>query len=207
LQKIPVTLLTGFLGSGKTTVLNQLVRQPELANTIVIINEFGEIPIDHFLVAHSTENLIMDMSSGCLCCAIRGDLVKTLRSIHWRFSNQGQRRFNRVMIETTGLADPVPIIQTLMTDPQLTKYYQLDGIISTIDLSNAQHTLDHHIEARKQAAMADCLILTKADLVSTQEQQIIQNRLFKLNIGANRHLIMNGHINAKHLLNLVRRPS
>src|SRR5574344_997819 len=115
---IPVTLLTGFLGSGKTTVLNHLVRQPELADALVIINEFGELALDHLLVAHSTENLVMEMSSGCLCCTIRGDLVKTLRDITWRFSRNGQRQFRRVLIETTGLADPAPIIHTLMTHPQ-----------------------------------------------------------------------------------------
>lgn len=105
---IPVTLLTGFLGSGKTTLLNNLVRQPELADALVIINEFGETPLDHFLVAHSTENVVMEMSSGCLCCTIRGDLVKTLRNITWRFAREGRRQFQRVLIETTGLADPAP---------------------------------------------------------------------------------------------------
>ena len=134
---IPVTLLTGFLGSGKTTVLNHLVRQPELADALVIINEFGEMALDHLLVAHSTENLVMEMSSGCLCCTIRGDLVKTLRDITWRFSRGGQRQFRRVLIETTGLADPAPIIHTLMTHPQIAPKYRLDGIVTTVDMPRA----------------------------------------------------------------------
>ncbi len=113
-DSIPVTLLTGFLGSGKTTVLNYLVRQPELADALITINEFGEMPLDHMLVAHSTENVVMEMSSGCLCCTIRGDLVKTLRDISCRFSRNGERQFRRVLIETTGLADPAPIIHTLI---------------------------------------------------------------------------------------------
>lgn len=114
-ELIPVTLLTGFLGSGKTTALNHLVRQPEMADALVIINEFGEMALDHMLVAHSTENLVMEMDSGCVCCSIRGDLVKTLRDITWRFLRDGHRQFQRVLIETTGLADPAAIIHTLMT--------------------------------------------------------------------------------------------
>jgi len=117
-RPIPVTLLTGFLGSGKTTVLNHLVQQPELeqpelADALVIINEFGEMALDHLLVAHSTESLVMERSSGCLCCTIRGDLVQTLRDISWRFSRNGERQFRRVLIETTGLADPAPILHYL----------------------------------------------------------------------------------------------
>lgn len=115
--------MTGFLGSGKTTVLNHLVRQPELADALVIINEFGEIGLDHLLVAQSTENIITEMSSGCLCCTIRGDLVKTLNDITRRFARNGKRQFRRVLIETTGLADPAPIIHTLMTEPTLANRY------------------------------------------------------------------------------------
>ena len=143
-DRIPVTLLTGFLGSGKTTVLNHLVQKPELSNALVVINEFGEEALDHALVAHSTENLVMEMSSGCLCCSIRGDLVKTLRDVAWRFSRNGQRQFRRVLIETTGLADPAPIIHTLMTDAKIAPIYKLDGIVTTIDMASGSGTLDQH---------------------------------------------------------------
>ncbi|MBK1700330.1 CobW family GTP-binding protein [Thiococcus pfennigii] len=199
---IPVTLLTGFLGSGKTTVLNQLVRQPELADALVIINEFGEMALDHMLVAHSTENLLMEMSSGCVCCSIRGDLVKTLLDITWRFARGGQRQFGRVLIETTGLADPAPIIHTLMTDPRIARRYRLDGIVATLDLATGMNTLDQHPEAVKQAAMADALLLTKADLTTDTQCAVLLRRLDGINPAAPRWEARNGEIAAQKVLNL-----
>ncbi len=175
-ERIPVTLLTGFLGSGKTTVLNHLVRQPAMADALVIINEFGEMALDHQLVAHSTENLVMEMSSGCVCCTIRRDLVQTLCDIHWRFARQGQRQFGRVLIETTGLADPAPIIQTLMTDSEVASRYRLEGIVTIVDLAAGMQTLDSHPEALKQAAVADALLLTKADLTGEPMPKALLNR-------------------------------
>ncbi len=199
---IPVTLLTGFLGSGKSTLLNQLVRQAELADALVIINEFGEMALDHMLVTHSTENLVMEMSSGCVCCSIRGDLVRTLRDITWRFSHKGQRQFRRVLIETTGLADPAPIIHTLMTDPQVAPRYRLDGIVVTLDLATGMHTLDQHPEAVKQAAMADTLLLTKPDLVTEERLEALHQRLDGINPAAPRWNVSQGEIAADKLLNL-----
>jgi G3E family GTPase len=201
-ELIPVTLLTGFLGSGKTTTLNRLVRQPEMADALVIINEFGEMSLDHMLVAHSTENLVMEMDSGCVCCSIRGDLVKTLRDITWRFARGGHRQFQRVLIETTGLADPAPIIHTLMTHPQITPKYRLDGIVTTVDMATGMQTLDQHQEAIKQAAMADVLLLTKSDLVTDEQRNVLLHRLNALNPAAPRWQVRNGEIEARKILNL-----
>lgn len=197
---IPVTLLTGFLGSGKTTVLNHLVRQPEMTDALVIINEFGDMALDHMLVAHSTENLVIELDSGCVCCSIRGDLVKTLRDITWRFSRDGRRQFQRVLVETTGLADPAPIIQTLMTHPQVAPKYRLDGVVATVDFTSGMHTLDHHPQSVKQAAMADVLLLTKADLVTAEHRQRLRHRLEEINPAASRWETLNGEIEAVKLL-------
>lgn len=199
---IPVSLLTGFLGSGKTTLLNHLVRQPEMADALVIINEFGEMALDHMLVAHSTENLVMEMSSGCVCCSIRGDLVKTLRDITWRYARDGKRWFRRVLIETTGLADPAPIIHTLMTHPQIAPKYRLDGIVATIDMAAGMSTLDEHREAVKQAAVADALLLTKADLATEEQRSALLHRLEAINPAAPRWEVSNGEIAAQKVLNL-----
>jgi G3E family GTPase len=199
---IPVTLLTGFLGSGKTTVLNHLVRQPELADALVIINEFGEMALDHHLVAHSTENIVMEMSSGCLCCTIRGDLIKTLRDITWRFSRNGQKYFQRVLIETTGLADPAPIIHTLMTHPQISSKYRLDGIVAAVDLATGMHSLNQHQEAIKQAAVADTLLLTKADLATEAQRTALMRRLDGINPAAPRWEVCSGEIAPQKVLKL-----
>lgn len=201
-ERIPVTLLTGFLGSGKTTVLNHLVQQPELSDALVIINEFGEMALDHMLVAHSTENLMMEMSSGCLCCSIRGDLVKTLKDMTWRFSRDGQRWFRRILIETTGLADPAPIIHTLMTHPQIAPKYRLDGIVATIDLAAGSNTLDQHQEAIKQVAMADALLLTKSDLTTDEQRAQLLSRLEGINPAASRWEVHNGIIAPEQILDL-----
>lgn len=199
---IPVTLLTGFLGSGKTTLLNHLVQQPEMADTLVIINEFGEMALDHLLIAHSTENLVMEISSGCVCCTIRGDLVKTLRDISWRFSRNGERQFSRVLIETTGLADPAPIIHTLMTHPQIAPKYRLDGTVATVDAETGSNTLNNHKEAVKQVAVADVLLLTKTDMTSPQNADVLKSRLRQINPAAMCWSVQNGKLEPQQILNL-----
>lgn len=198
---IPISLLTGFLGSGKTTLLNYLIAQPALKDTLVIINEFGEIGLDHLLVAHSQEDIVVEMSSGCLCCTIRGDLQKTLKDITWRFAEGGVRKFNRVIIETTGLASPIPILHTLMTDGFISSRYRLDGVVVTIDAVNGMHTLDNFTEAVQQAAVADRLLLTKTDLASQDEVARLQKRLQVLNPGATQVLSAQGQVDPEALLN------
>lgn len=163
LERLPVSVLTGFLGSGKTTVLNALLRHPEMAQTAVVINEFGEVGIDNHLVETATEDMVV-MDSGCLCCTIRGDLIETLRNLIRRRWKKEIPQFERLVIETTGLADPAPILHTLMTDPVITGRYRLDSVIATVDAVNGQSTLDAQPEAVKQAAVADRLLLTKTDM-------------------------------------------
>ncbi|ASU40943.1 GTP-binding protein [Herbaspirillum sp. meg3] len=197
---IPISLLTGFLGSGKTTLLNYLVAQPELKDTLVIINEFGEIGLDHLLVAHSQDDVVVEMSSGCLCCTIRGDLKKTLKDITWRFAEGGKRKFNRVIIETTGLASPIPILHTLMTDNFIASKYRLDGVITTIDAVNGNQTLDNHIEAVQQAAVADRLLLTKSDLAEAATLKDLQARLAQMNPSAEQILSQQGQVAPQKLL-------
>jgi len=201
-DRIPVSLLTGFLGSGKTTVLNHLVRQPELATALVIINEFGEMSLDHLLVTHSTDNVVMEMSNGCLCCTMRGDLIETLRKIQWHFSHKRQRQFDRVFIETTGLADPASIIHTLMTHPQTASQYKLDGVIACVDMATGMQTLDNHQEAVKQAALADVLLLTKSDLADTEQDAALRNRLKVINPAAAKICVNNGEVAPSQILNL-----
>ena len=183
-QRLPVSVLTGFLGSGKTTVLNYLIQQPALSRTLVLINEFGEIGIDHDLVTHSKDDVVIEMSSGCLCCTIRGDLAKTLREAPGRFARGGELWFDRVVIETTGLADPAPILHTLMTEPAVARRYRLDGVIATVDAVNGGDTLDRQIESVKQAAVADRLLVTKTDLVDDDVLRGLRDRLRVLNPAA-----------------------
>lgn len=199
---IPVTLLTGFLGSGKTTVLNHLLCQPTLARTLVIINEFGAVGLDHLLVSRVADDAVVELTSGCLCCTVRGDLVNTLKDAHWRYARGGERRFDRVVIETTGLADPAPIIHTLMTVGVIVRRYRLDGVVATLDLTNADQTLDAQPEALKQAAMADCLLLTKADLVAPAAIAALQRRLDGINPAARRLLVQHGAVAPTALLGL-----
>ncbi len=181
---IPVSVLTGFLGSGKTTLLNHLVCSPEMNRALVIINEFGAISLDHELVARSNEDLVVEMMGGCLCCTIRGDLLATLRDAPWRFAREGTCWFDRVVIETTGLADPAPILHTLMTDNHLTTLYRLDGVIATVDAAVGMATLDAQEEAVKQAAMADRILLTKTDVASAPDRTALEARLRALNPAA-----------------------
>jgi len=190
-EKIPVHILTGFLGSGKTTLLNYLVGSSQFSNTFVIINEFGEVGLDHLLVKSTSETMI-EMSSGCICCTIRGDLKMTLKDIQSRFSRNGQRQFDRVIIETTGLADPAPIIHTIMTSPELAGDYELRSVIATIDATCFDQTQSAQFEARKQAAVADSLVLTKTDLIQKPQRIRVEELVRRVNPSAPLVTAVNG---------------
>jgi len=174
-EPIPLTVLTGFLGAGKTSLLNRLVTDPALAETAVIINEFGEIGLDHLLVKPISDSVVL-LQSGCLCCTMRGDLVDALEQL-LRDLDNGRAVFRRVILETTGLADPAPVLQTAMAHPYLVMRYRLDGVITVVDAVNGDATLDAHMESVKQAAVADRIVLTKTDLVDTPEREAAKARL------------------------------
>ena len=183
---IPLTVITGFLGAGKTTLLNRLVKDATLSDTALIINEFGDVGIDHLLVKPISDGVVL-LQSGCLCCTLRGDLVEALESL-LRDLDNGRVSFRRVMLETTGLADPAPVLQTAMAHPYLVMRFRLDGVITLVDAVNGQATLDANEEAVKQVAFADRLVLTKTDLLAPQDRaaarQALTERLRALNPAA-----------------------
>lgn len=197
-DRIPVSVLTGFLGSGKTTLLNALLRDPALADTAVIVNEFGEIGLDHLLM-EAVDGEMTVMASGCICCTIRSDLESTLRDLLAKARAGTIPDFRRVVVETTGLADPAPIVQMLLNNPLVSGFFRLDAVIATVDAVNGAGQLDAQEEAVKQAAMADRLILTKTDLAEDDAADALERRLAALNPTADRIRAVKGAVAASRL--------
>ena len=183
-ERIPVTLLTGFLGAGKTTLLNHLINDPEAGRIAVIMNEFGAAGLDHDLIEASTEETIL-MQSGCLCCTFRGDIAKTLGKLMAR-KQGGELAFDRIVIETTGIAEPAPIIHTLVVDQLMPHYYRMDGVVTVADAATGSGTLKSQTEAVNQIALADLIVITKTDLVSVAELASYQAQVSTINNSAQR---------------------
>ncbi len=191
-KRVPVTLLTGFLGAGKTTLLNHLIRDPEAGRIAVIMNEFGDVGLDHDLIEEATEETVL-LQSGCLCCAILGDLAKTLRGLIAKRA-AGNANFDRVVIEASGIADPGPIVHTLATDRQIAQAFRLDGVVTLADAATGMKSLDQQFEAVHQVAMADVLILSKVDLVEPFDLSRFEKRLEGINASARRIRAQHGKV-------------
>jgi G3E family GTPase len=182
-DKLPVVLLTGFLGSGKTLLLNALLKAPCFANTAVIVNEFGEIGLDHALVQSGTDNVVL-LEAGCLCCTIADSLHETLADLHFKRVRGEVPPFERAVIETTGLADPAPILNTLLGHPSVTAHYRLDAVVTTVDAMHVEQELERNRETAKQIAVADRLVITKVDAVSPAQVSHIEKLLKNFNPAA-----------------------
>lgn len=188
--RVPVTLLTGFLGAGKTTVLNAILADASAGRVAVIVNEFGEAGLDHDLIEESTDEVVL-MQSGCLCCSVRDDLARTVAALIMR-RDDGELAFERIVIETTGLADPGPILHTLLVQPYLATHTVMDGLVTVADAANGPATLDAQFESVSQAAMADLIILSKTDLVAPETVIQFEERLRGLNPTAKIHHAVHG---------------
>ncbi|MBR0820340.1 GTP-binding protein [Bradyrhizobium liaoningense] len=195
-QRLPVSLITGFLGSGKTTLLNRLLRHDGMKDSAVIINEYGEVSLDHLLVER-VDGEVAVLASGCICCTIRSDLEQTLRDLLVKQDRGEIPPFRRILVETTGLADPAPIVQLLLNNPLVSHFLRLDTVVTTVDAVNAPHQLDRQYEAVKQVALADRLLITKSDLV--EDIAALELRLRRLNPGARIESVSHGEIDPAQL--------
>jgi G3E family GTPase len=201
LGKIPVTIITGFLGSGKTTLISRLVSHPDMNRVAVVINEVGEIGIDHDLVSMSSESVSL-LSNGCICCSVRTDLQETLRVLFNDRRSGLIPDFDRVIMETTGLADPAPVIQTLVTDPLLSAHFRYDGLVTVVDGLLGERTAHEQSESIKQIAMADLLIISKADIALEPDFLSLRQYLARINPHADQKPIRQGFVEPRTLMNL-----
>ena len=192
-------MLTGFLGSGKTTLLNQLLKHPSLGDAAVLINEFGEVGIDHQLVETVDESTVL-LSSGCLCCTIRDDLKQAIMEVHDKRARGIVPPYRRMIVETTGLADPAPILATLMNDVSLRYHYRLGTIITTVDAVNGLNQLDRQEESLKQAAVADRIVLTKIDIAEAEAVETLRQRLDQINPSAEFLIGQHGAVDVERVL-------
>ncbi|MCQ6275858.1 GTP-binding protein [Bacillus sp. V3B] len=199
-NKIPVTILTGYLGAGKTTLLNRILTEKHHQKIAVIVNEFGEVGIDNQLVVDADEE-ILEMNNGCICCTVRGDLIRILRTLVFSME-QGKVKFDRVLIETTGLADPAPVAQTFFMDELLSEKFEVDSIITVVDSKHVTRHLDGHDEAQEQIAFADVIIINKTDLVSDEDLNRLGRRITNINPAAKRLHAQNCNINLKDILGI-----
>jgi G3E family GTPase len=202
-KRIPVTLLTGFLGSGKTTLLNKLLHHPSMKDTAVIINELGDAGLDQVFAntalaqnienEHIADNTVL-LSSGCLCCTLKNELADTMRDLFFKRALQAIPEFKRLVIETTGMADPGPILANLMNEPVIESTYRLDAVVVTVDSVYGLEQLESTPEALKQAAVADVLLITKTDLASSQQLHDLKEKLVIINPGATQHKVIHGEL-------------
>lgn len=199
-NKIPVTILTGYLGAGKTTLLNRILTEKHNQKIAIIVNEYGEVGIDNQLVVNSDEE-ILEMNNGCICCTIRGDLIRILRTLMFSME-KGKVNFNRVLIETTGLADPAPVAQTFFMDELLSEAFEVDSIITVVDCKHVTKHLDEHDEAQEQIAFADVIILNKIDLVSEEKIKDLEVRIMNMNAAAKRLYAQNCNVELKDILGI-----
>ena len=205
-----MTLLTGFLGSGKTTLLNKLLNHQGMKDTAVIINELGSTGLDDILAKnlertvesqHIADNTVL-LESGCLCCTLTTEMADTLRDLCFKRALSAIPEFKRLIIETTGLADPVPIMGSLLNEPVIGSTYRLDAVVVTVDSIYGIEQIAQHQEAKKQVAVADVLLLTKTDLASAEQIENLRNTLSQLNSSANQHLIKDGNINPQEIIDI-----
>lgn len=192
-ERLPVSLITGFLGSGKTTLLNKLLQHPDMAHTAVAINEFGEVGLDQVFIEHDDGDVVV-MANGCLCCTIRGDLEETVMGVFTKRERGEVPDFDRFLIETTGLADPAPILQVLLSNPMMSRAFSVDAVVTTVDGLFGLRQLDEHEESVKQAAIADRLLITKTDLAEADAIASLTARLRALNPGADIYDARHGEI-------------
>ena len=196
MSALPVSVITGFLGSGKTTLLARLLRDPAFARTAVIVNEFGDVGLDHLLLEASDEEIVL-LEGGCLCCKVRGDLVRTAGELLARRA-RGDAAFDRIVVETTGLADPTPILQALMANREIAEALRLESVIATVDCAAGGATLDAHPQSVRQAALADCIVLTKTDLADPAASGLAE-RVRGINPSARQLIARHGVVDASRL--------